>query len=641
MSLDAFDAVTRSTVCSISSERASVRIVDICLGRFEHDLIEGGHVHPKRPRHLSRPSRSLRHLSVILLGLALVASACSDDADDTTTTSAAPTTTAAPAGDDTTTTAAPGGDDTTTTAAPPAEGATFVMAVPGLPTSFDNQANPQGDPQRWTHYELASNLVLYDAQVAGLADDGCTALAGVDAIRGELAESWEWNDDRTELTFFLRQGVLSPDGNEMTSEDVKWSLDRGLAEGRVVRFLAYRASHFVGPDEGDPVIPGDSPYEIVDDYTIKVNIADPTAIDAALFTYHQFQIWDTTALEPHITAEDPWAKEFIELNFPNFGPWMIESFDPGNEVVYVRNPNYWNNDGIGNVDRFILRAIPEASTRFQLLQSGDVDYVNRLQFDQYLALQDDPNVTVKSCQSPNREPLVLNLNDERFADVRVRQAVSKAIDRETLVAGAYLNFAAIPSTTGLSAVYDIGSPELVYEYDPDEARQLLADAGYPNGFDVTLTYSTTRPGAHVEQASILVQNMLRDVGINTTFDVVASGSDFRQQFTEGRYAAMMYLEPPAIADPYYSGNLYNQSQSNNNSHDYESSQYDTLIKQIEQTPPGPDREALLEELSDLIVTDIPMVYMVEPTYLHAFRSNITNYIAPAHGEVMVFNLIKQ
>ena len=483
---------------------------------------------------------------------------------------------------------------------------------------------------------MASNLVLYDAKFHGLADNGCAAMPGVDALRGELAESWEWNADRTELTFNLRRGVMSPAGNEMTAEDVKWSLDRGVAMGRVVRFLNFNAAHFEkGDPDTDPVA-----FEIVDDYTVKVKIADPTAIDAAIFTYHQHMIFDSTVMKEHVTADDPWAAAYLETNYPNFGPWMIESFDPGNEIVFVRNPNYWNPEGLGNIGRFIIRAIPEASTRFQLLQSGDIDYTNRLQFDQFQALQSNPDATVKACQSPNRDSLMLSLNDERFADVRVRQAVSMAIDRNALVTGAYLNFAAIPATTGLSQVYDVGTPALTYEFNQDRARTLLAEAGYPDGFDFVITYSTTRPGAHAEQLAILIQNMLRQVGLNATFDVVASGSDFRQQFTEGRYQAMVYLEPPAIADPYYSANLYNQSQSNNNSQDYESETYDGLVKGIEQTPPGPEREALLEELSDLIITDVPQVYLVEDNYLHVFRSNITNYVAPAHGEVMVMNLVK-
>jgi len=192
----------------------------------------------------------------------------------------------------------------------------------------------------------------------------------------------------------------------------------------------------------------------------------------------------------------------------------------------------------------------------------------------------------------------------------------------------------------MSQVYlDDPSGLSTFEYDPEQAGQLLEDAGVSD-LSFTITASPTRPGAHAESLAVQIQAFLSDVGVNASVDVVPGSTEFSDQFFAGEYEAMTYLEPPALADPYYSANLYNTTVSFQNTHQYNNPQYDDLTVQIETTEPGPDRQQLIRELSDLIIEDTPMVYLVERSYTHAFGSGVSGYLNTPHGALLTFQMTK-
>jgi len=571
---------------------------------------------------VSEERHHLRLLAMLVVAV-LMMSACGSDGDDTsgqTTTTQDDATTSDDSGDDATT-SDDDGDGTTTS--DDGEGATFVYAAAGVPETLDVWATYQGDPSRLQMYEWGSKLVYYDA--AGLADNGCSQLATTANVRPGLAESWDVADDGT-ITFTLRQGVTSPAGNELTADDVVRSWNRAVEQSGVVRFLTANVSHFAETD----------PFEAVDDLTVQVNVDRPTALDISLFTYPMFMVHDWTAIDAGAgDSVDEWLIE----NTANYGPWVLETFTPGEEAVYTAHPNYWDADRRGNIERLVVRNVTESSIRLQLVSTGEADYAERLSFQEYSELQGTDGVDVLNCISPNRDNLILNTQFAPFADPQVRRAVSLAIDRDALVQGVYQGFATA-STTGMSQVYlDDPSGLSTFEYDPEQAGQLLEDAGVSD-LSFTITASPTRPGAHAESLAVQIQAFLSDVGVNASVDVVPGSTEFSDQFFAGEYEAMTYLEPPALADPYYSANLYNTTVSFQNTHQYNNPQYDDLTVQIETTEPGPDRQQLIRELSDLIIEDTPMVYLVERSYTHAFGSGVSGYLNTPHGALLTFQMTK-
>jgi peptide/nickel transport system substrate-binding protein len=563
--------------------------------------------------------RRLR-LVVFVVVASMLAAACSSDDDNSGQDQT----------DGTTTTVAADDDDATTTTAAADDDAdasgevTFVYAAAGVPETLDVWSTYQGDPSRLQMYEWGSKLVYYDA--TSLAGAGCDALATTENVRPGLAESWEVADDGT-ITFTLREGVMSAAGNEMTADDAVRSWNRAREQSGVVRFLVDSVSHFAE----------ENAFEVVDDRTVQVNVDRGTALDVSLFTYPMFMVHDWTAIDAAATGDtlDDWYVE----NTANYGPWVLESFTPGEEAVYTVNPNYWDEGRRGNIDRLIVRNVSESSIRSQLLATGEADYAERLSFQETADLQTTDGVDVLSCVSPNRDTLTLNTQFEPFADPDVRRAISLAINRDALVQGVYQGFA-VASTTGMSPIYLEDTSGLsTFEYDPDQARQILEDKGITD-LSFTITASPTRPGAHAESLAVQIQAFMSDVGINAQVVVVPGSTDFSDRFFAGEYEGVVYLEPPALADPYYSANLYNTTVSFQNTHMYDNPEYDSLTAQIEQTPPGADRQALIRELSDLIVQDVPMVYLVERSYGLAFANGVGGYLNTPHGAILAFQMTK-
>ncbi len=501
--------------------------------------------------------------------------------------------------------------------------ATFVYAVPSVTTTLDYQPY-EGDANRFVDIPLESKLILYDP--TKLAGQGCEQLASLTDLKGDLATEWSYSGDRKTITFKLRD-AKSEYGNTLTAEDVKWSIERTMALSPIAKFNYFSIADY--KKEGA--------VTVVDDRTVQINVNSPTALDVVENLVFFAIIYDSTEAKKHATEADPWAVDWLKTHTANFGPWKIADFQPGQQVTYEPNPNYYGERG--NITKFILRAVPDASTRRQLLEAGSVDWAARLSLNDYKSLQNAAGVTVRMCQSPNRDNLVLNLKNDILKNDQVRAAISMAIDRQAIVDGAYLGFGK-PAVTGLSSYYSYPTPDATYTYDVEKAKATLAAAGYPNGFELKLLYSPSRPGPMAQQSAILMQSMLGKIGIKVTLEQVASGTEFSDRFLKGHYDAIVWQEPPLIADPYFSAAIYNMSGSFQNSFGFNSPEYDQLVRDVATTAPGPDRDAKMSELAGLGVTAYPVIYLVDDVFLQAHRANIAGYVARPDGEVYASELVK-
>lgn len=502
---------------------------------------------------------------------------------------------------------------------------TFTYSMTNLPTNLD-PAVIQGDPSRHIGFERGSALFQWDT--ADLAGQGCETLAGAADIKGELAKDWAYADDEKSVRITLRD-AKSSFGNTLTGDDVKWSFDRLIAlEAGNPNLLMFSTAHYA-----------DDPISVVDEHTIDLRLTERTTLDLAVTTWFQFMILDSTEVKKHVTDADPWGEDWLTKNTADFGPWSAteDDFDPGNELTLTANPDYWGERG--GVDKLIFKATPNASSRMQLLQSGSVDFADRLSYDQYKSLEgsDDGGVEVQRCVSADRIPLVLSLHTPQFADPDVRRAVSMTIDRDAIIEGVYKGYN-LPAKYGLSAAYDFPRTEAnTFTHDVDAAKDLIAQSGVGQ-FDVELTISPTRPGPEAEQIAVLIKDDLAQIGINVTINTIPGDNQFATTFHDGSYQALLYLEPPGIADPFYSLNLYNSSDSYLNSHGYANEEYDALTEQINGTEPGEERSALISQAAEVMVSDPPFVYLVDKEFLHAVDSSFTGWQHPPNGELLVYTL---
>ena len=477
---------------------------------------------------------------------------------------------------------------------PEPEPVTFTMIFPAVPSNVD-PAVYQGRPTGETTQSVVSTLVRY----VPLAD-GATALQGPADLQAELAESWT-QEDSGSYVFTLRE-ALSPYGNQVTSADVLWTFQRGLETDFITPFLLN-----VGG------IDGENPIEVIDDRTFRLVAPSANSLTLPVLTWYGMGIIDSVEAQSRATDEDPWAQEWMATNSASFGAFQVESMIPGEEIRLTKNPNYWDAGSVA-IENVVMRAVPDAGSRMLLVGSGEVDFVGGLTFDlfQSVVAAGGDGIDPIAGLDVNLDKLSLNARFAPFDDVRVRQAISLAIDRDALIAGAYAGLGK-PGLYPISTAIPQPDPpaDAAARYDPEAARALLAEAGLADGFDFTLSINpSSGPGPYAEQVAVLIQDQLRDVGIGVSIDLISSPADFNTATRGGELDAWLFGTRPLVNDVAYFLLLVVGPMSVK-LEGYGSEEVDALLGRIVAEPLGPARDALLSEMQALLASEVPYVPLVE------------------------------
>jgi len=303
----------------------------------------------------------------------------------------------------------------------------------------------------------------------------------------QLATSWSMLDDKT-WEFKIRQGVKWHDGSDFTVEDVKYSYDI-----------------IMDPDKGHPAyryVTDAASCEIVDDQTIRFNM------NIVNTRYHSQQHW--SFIIPKSTEDQP--EGFLKNNAIGTGPFMLESWTPDVEMVLVKNPYYWK-PGLPHLDKIVMKVFPEEATSIAGLRAGEVDLVTLEDPNNFQLLMGNPNLNLLMVPASGAIFWCFNGDKEPMNDVKVRQAISTAINREEVVQliGAGLGAPCgviTPAFGDLSVPYD----ELPnHTYDPERAKQLLAESSVGGGFKMDCIYINTLP--LMKNGAQLFQKYMEDIGI--------------------------------------------------------------------------------------------------------------------------------
>ncbi len=359
----------------------------------------------------------------------------------------------------------------------------FVHAQSAGPTTVTialTDDPPSGDPHK-TRGANGGHLLFN-------LFEGLVQLSGdMMSVTPALATSWEQIDDLS-WSFTLREGVTFHNGEPFTAESVRYSIER-ILDPNAVRFNTdFRQI-------GD--------VDVVDDYHVLIHLKTPDPVFIA-------KIAGLHMVPPVYTASV--SEEEFGTHPIGTGPYKLVEWVLGQRLVLEANDDYWN--GRPSVDRLVFRPIPEASTRLAELQAGTVDIITGLNYDAIPLVDADPNLRVEA--NSGRRTVMMHMDllngAKPLQDVRVRQAMSYAVDRQLLI-DAVLNGYGTPLATifrpdmaGYSADFQ------PYPYDPERAKELLAEAGYPNGFSIRFMTSDGIVNKGVEVAEALAA-MLGDVGI--------------------------------------------------------------------------------------------------------------------------------
>jgi len=287
-----------------------------------------------------------------------------------------------------------------------------------------------------------------------------------------LATSWEVSDDGLEWTFKLREGVTFHDGTPMNAEAVKYSIDR-------TKELNLGAAYIWAPVKS---------VEVVDDLTVKFVLSYPTALDRIAAASSGSWIFS-----PATKGND--AKWWDEGNEAGSGPWMLESYKPNDELVFVRNPDWWGEWQDNQFQKVVVKVVAEAGTQRQMLEAGEVDFISLVAADQADAMAANPNVDLVTAQTWNNYLMFFNTQKPPLDNPKVREALSYAVPYEDIITVGVNGMATQakgPVPIGLWPNANGDLPQ--YATDIEKAKQLLDEAGVDvNGLKLTLTHAGENP----------------------------------------------------------------------------------------------------------------------------------------------------
>jgi len=318
-----------------------------------------------------------------------------------------------------------------------------------------------------------------------------------------LAESFEANEEATQFIFHLRHGVSFQDGTPFNAAAVKYSFDRG---GNPENHLK-RQSLFVMIDHTD----------VVDEYTVKVVLKYP-------FGAFINDIAHIGALIVSPAAVEKWGKEFTRHPVGT-GPWQFVNWNT-DTLKMERNPHYWK-PGLPKIDSITYRNIPENGARIAALQAGEAQFIFPLPPEMVKTVADSKVITV--FDKPSILSLYVTLHTQRkpFDDIRVRQALNYAIDKRAFIKVVYSGYAD-PMDSVMPAGLSFYVKQGDWPYDPAKAKALLAEAGYPNGFETVLTGGVS---TLAQRSMQFLQQQLAAVGVTVRIDNMEAGLLTAKLFT--------------------------------------------------------------------------------------------------------------
>ena len=318
-------------------------------------------------------------------------------------------------------------------------------------------------------------------------------------IQPDLAESWQIVNDTT-VEFKLRKGIKFSNGEPFNAEVVKYNFERvaGLLPGAKKTLNAgdYKSIKEV---------------KIIDDHTVQIITKHP---DPLLLSY----VAAKYMVPIEYTKKDNFKK--LATKPIGTGPYVLKSWMKGGELVLTAKKDYWK--GAPKIDEVVFRPIPEDSTRIAELMVGGVDIIANLKPDNIQEVEAEKNLEVKFVPSARVAFLFMNAEMDKMKDIRVRRAINYALDVPSLIKNVMVGNAYRVSTVAPKSFVGWDPEEMYYSYNPEKAKRLLAEAGFPNGMDVTIL---TPRGRYLNdvQACEAIAGMLAKVGIRAKVNAVEFG----------------------------------------------------------------------------------------------------------------------
>ena len=412
-------------------------------------------------------------------------------------------------------------------------------------------------------------------------------------LKNAVASDYMISEDGLTYTFTLRDGVKFHDGNEVTVEDVKYSLERvsGLLNGEVLISTMSTITDVA----------------ISDDKTVVVTVDSPNP--ELIYSF-------TAAIIPAGSGEAEGAAPI------GTGPFSFVSYVPQEGIVLAKHTEYWQ-AGLPYLDEVTFKIIANVDTAMLDIKGGSVDIVPYLTDSQAAELSGQFRII--SAPSNVVQALFLNCTEGELADVKVRQAINYALDKEmvsTFVAGGNGTLISSAMLPTLQDYYVDLNDMYGNTANIDKAKQLLTEAGYPNGFDLEITVPSNYD-IHVE-ATEVVAEQLKQAGINATINAVDWGIWLEETYNGRKYEATIC----GITSDITPGYLLNRfvSDSSKNFINYSNPEYDAAYERVENALTLEERAIYYKELQQILTADGASAFIMVPPLTIAMNQNLDGYL---------------
>ncbi len=472
----------------------------------------------------------------------------------------------------------------TVTEAPPPEKKTFVFgrymdAVNPDPVMNDANADI------WYMQQYYSGLMRFNKD---------------NQVEPDLAARYEVSEDQLTWTYYLRPDLKFADGSPITPEDWLWSLNRARDPNNGIWSFTFEAVEEITADAEKVV------FKLMDPYT-------PFMFSPALFNA-------VVMPQKLVEAAGGW-EPFMEKPI-GAGPYIMKEWKRGESMLLVKNPYYWDATNI-NLDEILVKTIPDDNTRIISLQAGEVDAINYPPFNRIPELRADKNLTVLTFPSTKTGSVTLNIRNEPLSNLKVREALSYAMDRQALIDTINFGVGTVAKTFRPPDSLYFNTNVEGWPFDLEKAKALMAEAGYADGFKVTVQIVTGSESSL--QLGTLLKDMWSKINVDLVIEPLESGL-WNQYYYDNQFEMQFNYWTDDIPDPSQSVNysvVYSTAESFHTG--FQNDEIDQLASDALKTPDGPEREAMYFRIQEIFNENIPFIPTFHDPLMIVTRSNVQNF----------------
>ncbi len=443
----------------------------------------------------------------------------------------------------------------------------------------------------------------------------------VSKITGHVAESWTVSDDGRTFTFKIRDGIKFHTGNPLTAEDVAYSFQRAVKMNKGPAFILTQFG--LTPENVDQKVRATDPRTLV----FETDKAYAPTFVLYCMTADVTSVVDAKLVKGKEVNGD-FGNAWLKTNSAGSGPFVLKQWKASELLSFDANPHYWG--GAPTVKRVLVRHIAEPATQRLLLEKGDVDVARNLKPEQFEPLRGNDKIRIVQSPKGTLYYFGLNQKNEILAKPEVRKAMKYLVDYDgmakTIMNGLGTVHQAFLPKGFLGAVND--NP---YKYDPAKAKELLKQAGYPDGFSITMDVRNTSPSMDMAQA---IQGSAAAAGVKINL-LPADGKQVVTKYRARNHDMLLYQWGADYQDPHTNADTFAANPDNADNAKAKPLTWRNawdipdLTKKTEAAVQERDtakRAAMYEELQRTVLDESPFVIMFQQTEVIAERSNVSGLV---------------